>query len=184
MLFRSESTVIQSLTNAALLLKTLKYDMGEQSVADVYIDLTFGGILAHAVVAMKSRYPGHGKKVGRLLALMAPVKRVTVVDHDVDPSDPTHVEWAMNARFNPSRDTDIIDDVFFPGDIEPSLPSPTSKNMMGSKIVLDATSKVDSGPFSLPTPEVMEKSRELWAQLGLPSLEPIPKRAKFRIFGV
>lgn len=177
----SESTVIQSLTNAALLLKQLRYDMGEHSVADVFIDLTFGGLLAHAVVAMKSRYPGHGKKVGRMLASISPVKRVTVVDEDVDPRDPSHVEWAMNARFNPARDTVLIDDVYFPTGIDPSLRSPTTSSTMGSKIVCDATSKVDSGPLSLPPKAIMEKARVLWDEVGLPKMGPVPKRARLRI---
>jgi UbiD family decarboxylase len=176
----SESTVIQSLTNAALLLKTLRHDMGEQTVADVFIDLTFGGLLAHAVVAMKSSYPGHGKKVGRMVASISPVKRVTVVDHDVDVRDHTHVEWAMNARYNPARDTVVIDDVYFPTNIDPSLRSPTSPGTMGSKIVCDATSKVDSGPLSLPSKEIMEKALALWQEVGLPAFE-VPRRAQLRI---
>ncbi|MGE0806964.1 MAG: UbiD family decarboxylase [Burkholderiaceae bacterium] len=177
----SESTVIQSLANAAVLLKMLKYDMGEPTVVDVFIDLTFGGLLAHAVVAMKSRYPGHGKKVGRMLAAISPVKRVTVVDDDVDPRDPMHVEWAMNARFNPSRDTVLIDDVYFPTGIDPSLRSPVSPSTMGSKIVCDATSKVDSGSLSLPPREIMAKAFDLWNELGLPPIEQVPRRARLRI---
>ncbi|MBI2315554.1 MAG: UbiD family decarboxylase [Betaproteobacteria bacterium] len=76
----SESTTIQSLTNAGILLKTLRHDLGEIAVSDAFIDLTYGGLLAHAIVAMKPAYPGHAKKVGRLVAAASSVKRVTVVD--------------------------------------------------------------------------------------------------------
>jgi len=83
--------------------------MGETTVTDVFIDQTFGGLLAHVIVAMKPIYPAHSKKVGRLVAAMSPLKRVTVVDEDIDIRDHTHVEWAMNSRYNPSRDTVLID---------------------------------------------------------------------------
>jgi UbiD family decarboxylase len=176
----SESTTIQSLTNAGVMLKTLRDEMGESSVSDVYIDLTFGGLLAHAVIAMKPGYPAHSKKVGRLVAAMWPVKRVTVVDDDIDIRDHTHVEWAMNSRFNPARDTVLIDDVYFPINMDPSVRSQTSQSTMGSKIVCDATQKVDAGPFSLPPKEIMMKALELWQEIGLPAFE-IPKRARLRI---
>jgi UbiD family decarboxylase len=176
----SESTTIQSLTNAGVMLKALRDEMGESSVSDVYIDLTFGGLLAHAVIAMKPGYPAHSKKVGRLVAAMWPVKRVTVVDDDIDIRDHTHVEWAMNSRFNPARDTVLIDDVYFPINMDPSVRSQTSQSTMGSKIVCDATQKVDAGPFSLPPKEIMMKALELWQEIGLPAFE-IPKRARLRI---
>ena len=176
----SESTTIQSLTNAGVLLKTLRYDLGEPSVTDVFIDQTFGGLLAHAIIAMKPGYPAHSKKVGRLVAAMSPIKRVTVVDDDVDIRDHTHVEWAMNSRYNPARDTDLINDVYFPINMDPSVRSRTSENTMGSKIVCDATLKIDAGTFSLPPKEIMMKALDLWKEIGLPEFE-IPKRAKLRI---
>ncbi|WP_292935178.1 UbiD family decarboxylase [Noviherbaspirillum sp.] len=176
----SESTTIQSMTNAGVMLQALREEMGEPSVSDLYIDLTFGGLLAHAVVAMKPGYPAHSKKVGRMIAATWPVKRVTVVDDDVDIRDHTHVEWAMNARFNPVRDTVLIDDVYFPINMDPSVRSLTSQSTMGSKIVCDATLKVDAGTFSLPPKEIMAKALDLWKEIGLPEFE-IPKRAKLRI---
>jgi UbiD family decarboxylase len=183
----SESTTIQSLTNAGILLKTLRYDLGEVTVSDVFIDQTFGGLLAHAIIAMKPGYPAHSKKVGRLAADISSIKRVTVVDDDVDIRDHTHVDWAMNSRYNPARDTILIDDIYLrtkAGEscIDPSVFSRTSQSTMGSKIVCDATLKSDSGPFSLPSKEIMMKALDVWKQLGLPKFE-IPKRAKLRIEG-
>jgi UbiD family decarboxylase len=151
----SESTTIQSLVNAGMILKMLRYDLGEPAVTDVFIDLTFGGLLAHVIVAMKPGYPGHAKKVGRLVAAMSPLKRVTVVDDDVDIRDASHIDWAMNSRYNPARDTILIDDAYFPINMDPSVRSSTSSNTMGSKVVCDATAKVDAGTFSLPSKEIM-----------------------------
>jgi UbiD family decarboxylase len=176
----SESTVVQSLTNAGVLLKSLRHDLNEPTVSDVFIDLTFGGLLAHAVIAMKPRYPAHGKKVGRLVAAMSPMKRVTVVDDDIDIRDHSHVEWAMNSRFNPARDTALIDDVFFSTQIDPSLRSAISSSTMGSKIVCDATLKSDAGSLSLPPKEIMMKALAVWREIGLPEFD-IPRRAQLRI---
>ncbi|MBI4290163.1 MAG: UbiD family decarboxylase [Betaproteobacteria bacterium] len=178
----SESTTIQSLTNAGVWLKNLRHDLGEIAVTDLFVDLTFGGMLGHAIIAMKPGYPAHAKKVGRLLADMSSIKRVTVVDDDIDIRDHTHVDWAMNARYNPARDTVLIDDVNVPINMDPSLRSDTSQSTRGSKVVCDATLKVDAGTFSLPPKEIMMKALDVWKEIGLPAFE-IPKRARLRIEG-
>ena len=176
----SESTVLQSMTNGPLLLKTLRDDMGEKSVEDVHIDLTFGGLLAHAVIAITPRHPGHAKKIGRLVADMSPIKRVTVVDADIDIRDPLHVEWCMNAHYNPARDTVIIDDVFFPMGMDPSVRMDNKMQDTGSKIVIDATQTIDAGEISLPPKDIMMKALDVWKEIGLPEFE-IPKRAASRL---
>lgn len=171
----SESTVIQSIGNAGLVLKTLRHDLGHGSVSDVHIDLTYGGVLAHGIVAMKPLYPGHAKQVGRLVADLTFLKRVTVVDADVDIRDPMHMDWAMNSRYSPRRDTVIIDDVFCPADMDPSVPRVDGKPGVSSKIVIDATEKNGGETFSLPPAEHMARALSLWNDAGLPSFE-IPKR--------
>ncbi len=174
----SESTVIQSLSNGPVLLKMLRHDLGEKTVRDVFIDLTFGGLLAHGIVAMKPMVAGHAKKVGRIIADTTPLKRVTIVDEDVDLRDPLHVEWAMNSHYNPVRDTIIIDDVYFPMGMDPSVRVDSSE--MGSKIVIDATQTIDAGELSLPSKAIMDKALEVWREVGLPEFE-IPKRLKYRL---
>jgi UbiD family decarboxylase len=175
----SESTTIQSLVNSGVLLKTL-HDLGETSVSDVHIDLTFGGLLAHVVIAMTPRVPGHGKRIGRLVCDLSPLKRVTVVDADVDIRDPAHLEWALNSRFDPARDTEIIRDVFVPLFMDPSVRVADGRSDPGSKLILDATQKLDAGSFSLPPKDVMMQALALWREVGLPDFE-IPKRARLRI---
>jgi 4-hydroxy-3-polyprenylbenzoate decarboxylase len=176
----SESTMLQSLTNAGLLLKQLVDDLGETSVDDVFIDLTFGGVLAHAIVAMRPAVPGHAKRIGRIIAATSPIKRITLVDSDVDIRDPLHLEWAMNARFNPERDTVIIDDVFYPLHMDPSIRPAGGIAPQGSKIIIDATQKIDPGTFSLPPRETMMRALEVWNAAGLPPFV-IPKRAQLRV---
>jgi len=176
----SESTVMQSLTNAGVILKTLRHDLGESTVRDVHIDLTFGGLLAHGIVAMKPLHPHHGKRVGRILADLTPLKRITVVDADVDIRDAAHLEWALNSCFNPVRDTVIIDDVHFPLYMDPSIRTADGHEAPGSKIIIDATQKIDAGSFSLPPRATMMRALDRWRELGLPEFR-IPQRAWSRI---
>jgi UbiD family decarboxylase len=175
----SESTTIQSLGNAGLLLKTLRHDLGHESVADVYIDLTFGGLLAHGIIAMKPMYPGHAKQIGRLVADLTFLKRVTVVDADVDIRDPLHVDWALNSRYSPARDTIIVEDVFTPVNMDPAITDPTMP-VAGSKIIIDATEAPGVPEFSLPDRDFMRRSLQAWNEAGLPPFE-IPKRMRLML---
>jgi len=176
----SESTVLQSLTQAAVTLKTIRHDLGETAVSDVYVDRHFGGILAHGIVAMSPMHPGHAKKVGRLIANFSPLKRITVVDDDIDIRDPLHVDWALNARYMPHRDTDIIDDVYIRSNMDPALGSGDTRLPFGSKLVIDATQSVAEGVFSLPSKDFMMRALESWEEADLPAFE-IPKRATLRL---
>jgi UbiD family decarboxylase len=174
----SESTVIQSLANAPVLLKRLRHDFGETSVRDIFIDLTFGGLLAHCMVSMKPVVPGHAKRIGRLIADMTSIKRITVVDEDVDIHDPLHVEWALNSHYNPIRDTVIIEDVY--ARLDPSLRVVNGVKELGSKVVVDATQAVDAGELSLPSKDMMMKALDVWKNVGLPEFD-IPQRVKYRL---
>jgi 2,5-furandicarboxylate decarboxylase 1 len=176
----SESTTIQSLMNAGVVLHMMRDHIGDDAVRDVWIDQTFGGLLAHAIVAITPAGPGHGKRVGRTVADVAPFKRITVVDADVDIRDPSHVDWALNARFNPHRDTVIIDDVDVPLHMDPSVRDARGNATQGSKIIIDATQKFDPGPSSLPSRDLMMKALDAWKDCQLPDFQ-IPKRAKLRI---
>lgn len=175
----SESTTIQSLGNAGLLLKTLRHDLGHESVVDTYIDLTFGGLLAHGIVAMKPMYPGHARQVGRLVADLTFLKRVTIVDPDVDIRDPVHMDWALNSRYNPARDTIIVENVFTPANMDPALTDPTMP-VAGSKIIVDATEAPGVPAFSLPDRELMLRSLQAWGEAGLPQFE-IPRRMRLML---
>ncbi|MFH1488135.1 MAG: UbiD family decarboxylase [Pseudomonadota bacterium] len=175
----SESTTIQSLGNAGLILKLLRHDLGHDSVRDVHIDLTYGGMLAHGVVSMRPLYPGHAKQVGRLVADTTTLKRVTVVDDDVDIRDPMHMSWAMNSRFSPERDTIIIKDIFTSAAMDPTVQIRDGEVQMSSKIVMDATGEQDGvKDTSMPSGELMLKALETWREIGLPEFE-IPKRTKY-----
>jgi 4-hydroxy-3-polyprenylbenzoate decarboxylase len=171
----SESTTLQSLGYAGTILKQLRHDLGHETVRDVYVDPTFGGQLAHGIVAMKPLFPGHAKLVGRLVADVTTLKRVTVVDEDVDIRDPMHMAWAMNSRFSPARDTILIENVFAPRAIDPTVRVRDGVAEPSSKIVCDATQDGEAEPLSLPSKEMMAKALASWKAAGLPEFD-VPKR--------
>jgi UbiD family decarboxylase len=175
----SESTMMQSLTNAGVILKQLRHDIGEPTVADVHIDLNYGGAMGHVLVAMEPRDPAHSKRTGCLVANMTGLKRVTMLDIDIDIRDPDHVDWALNSRLNPATDIVIVEAAQF-GHMDPSVRPVAGKPGPASKLVLDATLKTDAGTFSLPSKEHMSRALETWKAAGLPAFD-IPKRAKLRL---
>jgi UbiD family decarboxylase len=169
----SESTTIQSLGNCGLVLKRLR-DLGHAGVRDVHIDLTYGGMLAHGVVAMRPQYRGHALQVGRIVADTTLLKRVTVVDDDIDIRDSQHLDWALNARYDPARDTVLVPGTFSPAEMDPAVRT-EGREAAGSKIVIDATEKWGAQPFSLPPRHLMEQALESWHAAGLPPIE-VPRR--------
>ncbi len=178
----SESTTIQSLTNAGQLLKVLRHDLGETAVVDAHIDLTFGGLLAHVVVALRPGRPDDARRIGRLIADLSSLKRVTVVDHDVDIRDRQHMDWAMNSHYDPARDTIVIENVFVPMYMDPSVRVEGGNEEPGSKVVIDATRSIDAGELSIPSRDIMERALDTWRRAELPDFD-IPKRLNFRLDG-
>ncbi len=176
----SESTILQSTTNAALARKILRHDLGEVFVHDVHCNYTYGGQMAHAVVSMTPQLPGHGRKVGRALAEISTFKRITVVDEDVDIRDPIHLDWAMNTRFNAETDAVIVDQVHMRFAMDPSVEARADGEKLGSKLICDATRRFPEADFSLPPKATMMKALESWKEAGLPEFE-IPRRAQLRI---
>jgi 3-polyprenyl-4-hydroxybenzoate decarboxylase len=106
------------------------------------------------------------------------LQRVTVVDVDI--RDHTHVDWALDSRFSPQRDTVVIDDCYVPITMNPSVRDACGNVTPGSKLLLEATQKIDSGLFSLPLRNLMMKALDVWKDCGVPELQ-IPKRAKLRV---
>ncbi|MGC9310461.1 MAG: UbiD family decarboxylase [Candidatus Aenigmatarchaeota archaeon] len=74
--------------------------------------LTEGGCCwLHAAVSIKKRKEGDGKNaILATLAAHPSLKRVTVVDEDIDIFDPVQVEWALATRFQPDKDIVVVPD--------------------------------------------------------------------------
>lgn len=94
----------------------------------------------HAVVQISKKKESDAKKaIEKTFASHRSLKLVTVVDDDIDPSDPVAVEYAMATRFQADKDLTVIKKVR-----GSSLdPSSDQKNLLTSKLGIDATQ-----PFS------------------------------------
>lgn len=128
-----------------------------------------GGGAFHAVISVEKSYEGFGKYVG--LAVLGTtagrsIKRVIVVDQDVNPFDPVAVEWAIATRVQPDRDVEILKEM--PGVIlDPSMPDRTPR--LTSKMIIDATryDAKDFPPVCLPAAEAIAKVDLEWERYGI-----------------
>ena len=100
----------------------------------VDLELVPGTSSFAAVIAVRN-CPSHD--VRRLIHLALNIDRrlkvLTVVDDDVNLRDPREVAWAMSTRFQPERDTVVVNG------LEGYIIDPSSAGGSGSKIGFDAT---------------------------------------------
>jgi 2,5-furandicarboxylate decarboxylase 1 len=96
----------------------------------------------HAVVQIEKTVEGQGKNA--ILAAFAnsfDIKHVTVVDPDVDISDPNDVEWALATRFQADRDLVVVTHA------QGSKLDPSTDDGVGAKAGFDCTIPLDADRF-------------------------------------
>ena len=114
-----------------------------QVVDCIDVHMTEGGCgwLA-AVVKIRKVSEDDGKKaIEAALAGHRSMKMVTIVDEDIDISNPVRVEWAMVTRWQPDRDTYI-----FPNQKGSSLDPSRYEDGLTSKVGFDATIHYSDNP--------------------------------------
>jgi UbiD family decarboxylase len=125
------------------------------------------------VVAIKQRYPGHARQVGHgVLATRdggRDTRMVIVVDDDIDIININEVLWAVASRWDPKRQSEIVD--VPASDLNPTLtPEQRAANdMVSSCQIIDACrpyGRRDEFPsVSSVSPEYKEKVLQQWAHL-------------------
>jgi len=108
------------------------------------VALTQGGAgWLHAVVAIDQRAAGQAKNAGlAALAAHPSLKRVVVVDADIDVHSADDVEWAIATRVQPDRDVIVV-----PGAHGSSLdPTRDPVTETTAKWIIDATRPLDGDP--------------------------------------
>lgn len=111
-----------------------------------------GGGWLHAVLELERPDPENAVRAGKAaLDAHRSLKRVVLVDSDIDIHDPTDVEWALATRFQPHRDLEVIRDVAG-STLDPSRSRDDEKT---SKWILDATMGTD-----LPSKEFIRAEPE------------------------
>lgn len=126
------------------------------------VHLTPGGTCRyHVVVSLDKQNEGEAKNVMfAAFASSQEVKRVVVVDKDVDIFDPIDVEWAIATRFQAGRDTVIVERALG------NKLDPSSADGLSDKMGIDATVPYGSDPFQferirIPGEDAMDLARYL-----------------------
>ncbi len=111
---------------------------------DVYMTDGGSGWLS-AVVSIEPQNEGDGiKAIHAALDGHRSMKQVTIVDTDIDCSNPVRVEWALMTRWQPDKDTVILS-----GQKGSSLDPSRGEDGLTSKIGIDATLPpgIDRSPY-------------------------------------
>lgn len=100
--------------------------------------LSYGGCgFYHANVQIEKKVEGIQKNaILATFAAFPSLRRVTVVDEDVDIYDPVDVEWAIATRHNPERGVIMIQDA------RGHELNPMTENGLGTKVGIDATAPI------------------------------------------
>lgn len=134
-----------------------------------------------AVVSIKKAYAGHAKRVmmgvWSYLRQFMYTKFVIIVDEDIDCRDWKEVMWAVSTCMDPARDITLVERT--PIDY---LDFASPESGLGSKIGLDATTKMDAeitrewGEKIKMTDEITHLVSEKWEKYGLPLSNPHRKQ--------
>ncbi len=115
-----------------------------------------------AIVSIRKRFPGQGKKVMAALwglgHMMSLTKVVIVVDHDVNVHDLNQVIFAIAQRVDPQRDVVVV-----PGAHVDVLDTGSPTPGYGSKLGIDATRKLPEEYGGRRWPEEVEPDVEIAA---------------------
>jgi 4-hydroxy-3-polyprenylbenzoate decarboxylase len=119
------------------------------------------------VVQLAEPRPGQARRaMFAVFAAVSLVKRVTVVDADIDPWDPVAVDWARTNRMKLERDLLLIPHA------GTDRSEPMEDGGLVTKIGFDATAKtgdrVEGIDRALP-PEAVRKSVREWLVTNLPA---------------
>ncbi len=174
----SESMVLQCIGNGCVLYHRLVHDLDMHAVLDV----TFSEHLPLTQIVIKVR--GVDRLYGHQILQAAWSsfggsygKVIILVDEDIDIYDPLAVDWAVQTRSQPHRDTTIV----YPTNplvydtsagtaharYAEDLPG---RHPEASKLLIDATKKWPYPDVALPPGEMLAAVEERWATYGLPEL--------------
>ncbi|PPR11762.1 MAG: 3-octaprenyl-4-hydroxybenzoate carboxy-lyase [Alphaproteobacteria bacterium MarineAlpha11_Bin1] len=167
----SESSVIKRVAYEPMFLAHLRDQLGIKGVKQVFLHEPLTNIRRVIFLQMEPGTPR--TEVWRALygatSLRADCgKYVIAVNEDIDPDNGDAVFWSLGYRADPDKDIEILrhrDAGHGPKGKDGTRPE-------DSTLLIDATLKSEMPPLALPKREYMERARELWEQLGLPSLTP------------
>ena len=186
----SESSTLRGIGGEGRWLSLLRDNLGLVNVKDVAFHHC-AGAWRLCVIRMQdvAGVRPHNSVVQRALLATLLVdgsfpKMVIAVDEDINPWDLESVFWAMSFRYQPHRDTKIIQgrtssldqsvapyDHTAPLDLDTSYPLSRTGPQGASAILMDATRKWPYTPIALPKKNYMENAKRIWEELGFGPLK-------------
>ena len=132
-----EASLLIGFTKEAAIWETVSKVVAK--VHKVRLTPASGGWL-HAIISIDKRHEGDAKNAIMAAFVAHPsLKQVIVVDSDIDPDDPSQVEWAMATRFQADEDLVIVRNV------RGSTLDPSSRDGLTAKMGIDATKPLNAG---------------------------------------
>jgi UbiD family decarboxylase len=166
----SESSAIKLVSFEPMFLDFLRNQCGVKSLVRVAMHEPLTNI--RPVIFLQFRKPAEGE-VWRALKLASGFKSgvgklIIAIDEDIDPDNLDGIFWALAYRMTPHRDVQIVRG-YDKGHAPPFSEVPAMEN---SVMLINATLRMQLPPISLPKREYMERSLEIWRELGLPTVTP------------
>jgi UbiD family decarboxylase len=166
----SESSLIKRLALEPLFLKHLRETLSIRGIQRVSMHEPLTNLRKVIVLVVERTLPTTEiwrALYGAAAFLRSTGKYVIAVNDDIDPDNADALFWAMSYRANPDLDLQILRH-------RDQGHGPRSRRNEGqdASVLIDATLKEKFPPISLPKREFMERARQIWEELGLPSLKP------------
>ena len=170
----SESSILKKSAYEALFLSHLKHHLEIKGIKRVVMHEPLTNL--RKVLFLEMAHGAQQSEVWRALngasTLQAQCGKIVIaVSEDIDARNTDAIFWSLAYRFDPVADTLIVPHKA--GGHGPKALGPKAgAGGEESSILIDATLKHKTSPLALPAKKYMERSRQLWEELGLPRLAP------------
>ena len=164
----SESSVIKRVAYEPLFLRHLRDENNIKGVKKVSLHEPLTGLLRVTVITCETNMPR--TEIWRALYSAAFFKgdcsKICIaVNEDIDVDNADALFWAISYRANPTKDIQTLDHRG-----QGHGPKREHGGEEDSSLLIDATMKSPMPPLALPSKEHMENAKDIWHELGLPSL--------------
>lgn len=133
--------------------------------------------LSILVAQIEKAHVSESDRIGRLLAKFnSGQKFIYLVDEDVDIRDQDTLNWALSSHVNLPHDIEFVKSLTTSQSKESKSSSSDGQELVPAPssvvAIFNATSRNAMREMSLPSPSLMSKTKENWAETGLPPLNP------------
>jgi UbiD family decarboxylase len=169
----SESSLIKKVAFEPVFLDHVKNTLRISSVVRVVMHEPLTNLRKLVVVQMKdpSETDVWRALMGTAAFQPAVGKLVVAVSDDIDPENSDAIFWSMCYRMNPIKDVQILHGRD-PGHGPRTSGATRGDDAVDGCMLMNAIKKEDLPPLSLPKQEYMERAKELWEELSLPTIRP------------